>query len=279
MASTEEMGGRLMAGISTLRGARRRSRSRRVAPGTGRSTSTSTPPTLCGPPRYAECPPGTRTGVRIQRFAVDIIGMLRPSRCGREGTRSAGAGHERLEQLGARALSDAELLAVLLGPTAGANNVRDAAKRLLDEKPLPQIAWASTDDLRQETGIGPARAAALVAAFELGRRGAWSPPKRGERLQDPARVYELLRDVAHAEREQFHVVLLDVRCRLIKTAKISEGSLTQCPVAPRDVLREALRVGAHGVIFVHNHPSGYPTRRRKTMTSRSVSGRRPSWSG
>ncbi|GAO01297.1 DNA repair protein RadC [Anaeromyxobacter sp. PSR-1] len=164
--------------------------------------------------------------------------------------------HERLEQLGARALSDAELVAVLLGPTAGANNVRDAAIRLLDERPLPEIAWASTDDLRQMTGIGPARAAALVAAFELGRRGAWAPPKRGERLQDPARVYELLRDVAHAEREQFHVVLLDVRCRLIKTAKISEGSLTQCPVAPRDVLREALRVGAHGVIFAHNHPSG-----------------------
>jgi len=164
--------------------------------------------------------------------------------------------HERLEQLGARALSDAELVAVLLGPTAGANNVRDAAVRLLDEKPLPEIAWASADDLRQVTGIGPARAAALVAAFELGRRGAWSPPKRGESLQNPARVYELLRDVAHAEREQFHVVLLDVRCRLIKTARISEGSLTQCPVAPRDVLREPLRAGAHGVIFVHNHPSG-----------------------
>ena len=164
--------------------------------------------------------------------------------------------HERLEQLGARALSDAELVAVILGPMAGANSVRDAAARLIDEKPLSEIAWASSDDLQQVTGIGPARAAALVAAFELGRRGAWAPPKRGERLQDPARVYELLRDVAHAEREQFHVILLDVRCRLIKTVKISEGSLTQCPVAPRDVLREALRAGSHGVIFAHNHPSG-----------------------
>jgi len=164
--------------------------------------------------------------------------------------------HERLEQLGARALSDAELVAVILGPTAGANSVRDAATRPLDEKPLSEIAWASSDDLQQVTGIGPARAAALVAAFELGRRGAWAPPKRGERLQDPARVYELLRDVAYAEREQFHVILLDVRCRLIKTVKISEGSLTQCPVAPRDVLREALRAGSHGVIFAHNHPSG-----------------------
>lgn len=164
--------------------------------------------------------------------------------------------YERLDRIGARALSDAELVAVLLGPTAGSNCVRDAAIRLLDEKPLSEIAWASPDDLQQVTGIGSARAAALVAAFELGRRGAWAPPKRGERLQDPARVYELLRDVAHAEREQFHVVLLDVRCRLIKTVKISEGSLTQCPVAPRDVLREALRAGSHGVIFAHNHPSG-----------------------
>ncbi|GEJ56633.1 RadC family protein [Anaeromyxobacter diazotrophicus] len=166
--------------------------------------------------------------------------------------------HERLEQLGPRALSDAELVAVLLGPTAGTNNVRDAALRLLDEKPLTEIAWASPEDLQQVAGLGRARAAALVAAFELGRRGAWAPPKRGERLQDPARVYELLRDVAHADREQFHVVLLDVRCRLIKSVKVSEGSLTQCPVAPRDVLREPLRAGAHSVIFVHNHPSGSP---------------------
>jgi DNA repair protein RadC len=130
--------------------------------------------------------------------------------------------HERLEQLGPRALSDAELVAVLLGPTAGANNVRDAAVRLLDEKPLSEIAWASPDDLQQVAGIGRARAAAIVAAFELGRRGAWAPPKRGERLQDPARVYELLRHLAHAEREEFHVVLLDVRCRLLKSVRVSE---------------------------------------------------------
>ncbi len=110
------------------------------------------------------------------------------------------------------------------------------------------------------TRIGPARAAALVAAFELGRRGSWAPPKRGERVQEPAWVFELFRDLAHAEREQFHTVLLDVRRRLIKTVKISEGSLTQCPVAPRDVLREPLRIGAHGLLFVHNHPSsGDPT--------------------
>ena len=163
--------------------------------------------------------------------------------------------HERLQQLGVRVLADAELLTILLGPTAGMNSTRDAAQHLLDMLPLSQIAWASPDELRQQPGIGPARAAAIAAAFELGRRGAWSPPKRGERVLEPSRVWELMRHVAHAEREEFHTVLLDVRGRLIKSAKIAEGSLTQCPVSPRDALREPVRIGAHGVVFVHNHPS------------------------
>jgi DNA repair protein RadC len=160
-----------------------------------------------------------------------------------------------MEQLGARALADVELLTILLGPTAGVNSARDAAQRLLDAVPLSQIAWAPADELRLHPGIGPARAAAIAAAFELGRRGAWAPPRRGERVLDPRRVFELMRPLAHAEREEFHTVLLDVRGRLIKTVKIAEGSLTQCPVSPRDALREPVRVGAHGVVFVHNHPS------------------------
>lgn len=171
---------------------------------------------------------------------------------------TASACHERLEQLGVRVLSDAELLTILLSPTAGMNSTRDAAQKLLDALPISEIAWAPPEQLQQQPGIGPARAAAIAAAFELGRRGAWAPPKRGERVLDPARVYELMRPLAHAEREEFHTVLLDVRGRLIKTVKVAEGSLTQCPVSPRDALREPVRVGAHGVVFVHNHPSGDP---------------------
>jgi DNA repair protein RadC len=148
---------------------------------------------------------------------------------------------------------------LLLGPTNGTNSVRDAAHGLLDAAPLSEIAWASPEELTQHPGIGPARAAAITAAFELGRRGAWSPPRRGERVLDPARVYELMRHVAYAEREEFHTVLIDSRGRLMKTAKIAEGSLTQCPVSPRDALREPIRIAAHGVIFVHGHPcSGDP---------------------
>lgn len=163
--------------------------------------------------------------------------------------------HERLDQVGVRALADAELLTIVLGPTAGVSSTREAAQRLLDELPLSAVAWASSDELQRYPGIGPARAAAIAAAFELGRRGSWAPPKRGERVLDPARVYELMRPLAHAEREEFHTVLLDVRGRLIKTVRIAEGSLVQCPVSPRDALREPVRLGAHGVVFVHNHPS------------------------
>jgi len=133
------------------------------------------------------------------------------------------------------------------------------AVALLEALPLPELAWASADALQARTGIGGARAAALAAAFELGRRGSWAPPRRGEQILDPGRVAELMRFAAHAERECFHVVLLDVRGRLLRAERVAEGSLTQCPVSPRDALRPAVREGAHGVVFVHNHPSGDPS--------------------
>jgi DNA repair protein RadC len=108
---------------------------------------------------------------------------------------------ERLLMDGPRALSDVELLTML-----GAGGAASRA--------VPELAWLTVAELRR-LGVGEARAATLVAAFELGRRGAWAPPKRGERCLDPGRVYELMRPLAHAPVEEFHVVLLDVRGRLI----------------------------------------------------------------
>ena len=166
---------------------------------------------------------------------------------------------ERLLSAGARSLSDAELLALVLGTASGGLSARAAALQLVERQPLAALAWACPEELATSPGIGLARAAALVAAFELGRRGAWSPPARGERCLDPGRVHELLRHAAHAEREGFHVVLLDVRGRLLKAVQVAEGSLSQCPVSPRDALRPAVREGAHGIVFAHNHPSGDPT--------------------
>jgi DNA repair protein RadC len=151
---------------------------------------------------------------------------------------------ERLLLDGPRVMSDADLLALF-----GAESVASVG--------VQQLAWMSVAELR-DLGLGEARAAGLVAAFELGRRGAWAPPRRGERCLDPGTVHELMRPLAHAPVEEFHVVLLDVRGRLLRTERIAQGSLTQCPVNPRDVFRSAVREGAHGIVFVHNHPSSDP---------------------
>jgi DNA repair protein RadC len=170
-----------------------------------------------------------------------------------------GLPRERLLAEGARALADAELLALVLGTGTARLSAREAARGLLEAVPLPELAWAPPDAISGWPGIGLARAAAISAAFELGRRGAWAPPRRGERCLDPGRVHELLRHAAFAERECFHVVLLDVRGRLLRAVQVAEGSLAQCPVSPRDALRPAVREGAHGVVFAHNHPSGDPS--------------------
>jgi DNA repair protein RadC len=166
---------------------------------------------------------------------------------------------ERLLASGPAALSDAELVALVLGSGSPRLSARAAALALVERASVAELAWASPEELSGRPGLGPARAAALAAAFELGRRGAWSPPRRGERILEPARVAELMRPAAHAERECFHVVMLDVRGRLLRAERVAEGSLTQCPVSPRDALRPAVREGAHGVVFVHNHPSGDPS--------------------
>jgi DNA repair protein RadC len=124
-----------------------------------------------------------------------------------------------MDLVGIRALADVELLTVMLGPTAGMNSTREAAENLLGAVPLWQLAWMSADELQRHAGIGPARAAAIAAAFELGRRAGWAPPKRGERMLSPSRVYELMRPLAFAEREEFHVVLLDVKSRRLRRVR------------------------------------------------------------
>jgi DNA repair protein RadC len=166
--------------------------------------------------------------------------------------------HERLQTGTPQSLTELELLILILGPSAGANSVAKAAQALLDAAPLAELAWAAPQELQEVPGVGPARAAALVAAFELGRRSGWSKPPPGQRILDPQAVYELMRPVAHAEVEQFHIICLNTRGRLIKTVMVAQGSISQCPVSPRDLIRQALKVNSHSLILVHNHPGGAP---------------------
>lgn len=153
---------------------------------------------------------------------------------------------DRVAVTGLQQASDVDLLQIVVGPGFISPNCR-----------LHELAWLTTAQL-QEQGCTALQAAKLAAAFELGRRGAWQKPEKGQRCLSPVTVWNLCRDDAAAERERFLVVLLDVRGRLIAKRQISEGSLTQCPVSPRDVMRAAVAENAHGIVFVHNHPSGDP---------------------
>ena len=172
---------------------------------------------------------------------------------------------ERLEALGAEALSDAELFALLLRTGGGRRDALALASHLLQgHGGLPGLAIAAPAELASEDGMGPAKSATLVAALELGRRVAARRLRSGDPVRGPADVFRhfhpRLRDARH---ERFLLVLLDGRHRMLREVVVSQGTLTASLVHPREVFRPALREAAAAVVLVHNHPSGDPTPSRE----------------
>jgi len=178
---------------------------------------------------------------------------------------AADAPRERLAALGAEALADAELVALLLRSGSPRLAARDVAQALLRRHGgLRGLARATFADLRREPGLGTAKVATLLAAFELGRRVASARLRPGDPIRSPADVHRhfhpLLRDAPH---ERFLVVLLDGRHRVIRPVLTSQGTLTASLVHPREVFAPALREPAAAIVLVHNHPSGDPTPSRE----------------
>lgn len=168
---------------------------------------------------------------------------------------------EKLRRAGVGALGDHELLAVLIGAGVPARDAVGVAGDLLaDVGGVGGLARSGLDELRRVTGIGPVRAARVVAGIELGRRCLAAGPETRPRLASPADVaaYLLPRHAGHAV-ERFGLVLLDTRQRVLKTVLISIGSLDASVVHPREVFREAVAVSAASLVLFHNHPSGDPT--------------------
>lgn len=168
---------------------------------------------------------------------------------------------ERLLAKGAAALSDQELLAVVLG--AGIRHrdaLRLAADVLVTAGDLPGLAQTSPARLMRTRGVGETRASRLVAAVELGRRAVAGPRVTRPRLATPGAVgaYLLPRHSAHPE-ERFGVVLLDTRHRLLRVVTLTQGTLDASVVHPREVFRAAAEHSAAAVVVFHNHPSGDPT--------------------
>lgn len=167
---------------------------------------------------------------------------------------------EKLLNHGPETLSDAELLAILIGSGIGKTTALDLGKNLLIEhRSLRGLARTSPSDLRKVRGIGRARSVELVAAFELARRLQAEREERLATLRSPEDVASLfvpkLRDL---KREVFYVILLNSANGLLKEVKISEGHLNASVVHPREVFKAAVDELAASVILVHNHPSGNP---------------------
>ena len=167
---------------------------------------------------------------------------------------------ERLSRLGPRALSDSELVALLLRTGGGGRDVETVARDLLARSGgLAGVAREQSGALQGLSGMGPAKSASLVAACEMGRRIATRRLDPGARIHGPSDVhrhfFERLRD---RPDERFYALLLDGRHRVMGEVLVSQGTLTASLVHPREVFREAIRRTAAALILVHNHPSGDP---------------------
>ena len=167
---------------------------------------------------------------------------------------------ERLVAHGADALSNAELIAILLRTGVKGLSAIHVAEQLLRKfGTLDALAKAALDDLRVK-GVGRDKAVALKAAFTLARRMAQEIRIEPPLLDSPASIAELMaEELRLAEVEEFHAVLLNTRRRLIRSERISQGTLDTILVHPREVFRAAILANAHAFILVHNHPSGDST--------------------
>ncbi|HEX7631356.1 MAG TPA: DNA repair protein RadC [Lacunisphaera sp.] len=168
---------------------------------------------------------------------------------------------ERLEKLGAAALSDTELLALLLRSGCKGHNVVSVAQRLIAEAGSLSalIKWTEAD-FRRLTGIGRIKALQLVTVMEIVRRGLTRPAETEEPvLNRPELVHAYFRtQIAGLPVEKFWVLCLNRKNRLLKQVEVTSGTATSSLAHPREVFREAIRQGATAVVCVHNHPSGDP---------------------
>lgn len=168
---------------------------------------------------------------------------------------------ERLRSQGAAALSDAELLAILLRVgVAGTNVVQLAQQLLVEHGGWTGLLRADYGELCKRRGVGEAKAAALKAALEIGRRLLIAGLEERPQIKSPADVAGLLTlEMSHLEQEHLRVVLLDTKNRVQQIATVYIGSVNSALIRVGEIFREPIRRNSTAVIVVHNHPSGDPT--------------------
>jgi DNA repair protein RadC len=175
---------------------------------------------------------------------------------------------EKMHKRGAAALSDAELLALVLrtGDAAAGKSAIELGRELLERfnGSLRELAQAELNELQQIKGLGLAKASSIKAAFTLGSRFQTRRLETLERFTAPAQVFEFFHhELRDNRKELFLALLLDGKNRITRKVQVSEGSLNQSIVHPREVFAPAVRESAAAVIFIHNHPSGDPAPSRE----------------
>jgi len=169
---------------------------------------------------------------------------------------------ERLRSVGASALATRELLAILVGSGAGGHSAVDVGGALLAaaDGSLRRLATMPASAIEGVAGVGPAVAARVSAALELGRRLAREGPEERQRIRGPADIHDRCApDMRDLPQEEFRVLLLSTQHAVTREIVITRGVLDASVIHPREVFRTAIAESAAAVALVHNHPSGDPT--------------------
>jgi len=168
---------------------------------------------------------------------------------------------ERLAALGPQALSNAELIAILLRVGVPGENAVQVAQRLLQTfGGISGLHRAPFDELLHQHGLGEAKAAQIKAAIELGRRLTLESPEERPVINSPADAAALVQyEMGALEQEHLRVMLLDRRNRVLETVDLYRGSVSSSQIRVGEIFREAVRKNASALIVIHNHPSGDPT--------------------
>ncbi len=168
---------------------------------------------------------------------------------------------ERLQHHGAAALSNSELLAIILRTGVGGENVLDLAQRLLSTyHGLAGLARASFGELASEHGLGIAKTAQIQAAFELGKRLLVASPDERPQVTSPADAANLLMpEMGFLEQEHLRTLLLDTKHRVLASPTVYVGNVNTSVIRVAELFREAIRLNCVAIIVAHNHPSGDPT--------------------
>jgi DNA repair protein RadC len=168
---------------------------------------------------------------------------------------------EKLRKHGAETLSDAELVAILLGSGTRGKNAIQLARELLREG-LPALGRSHV----RIAGVGPAKASRIGAAFEIARRLAGASSNDGARYDDAIVARSLISRYAHEVQEHLGAVFLDSRQRVLRQSEIYVGTVSRAIVSTRDIVRSALEANACAVVLFHNHPSGDPSPSAEDLT-------------